>query len=209
MAGLVRDVRPTAAAGHGAPVPGASARRFVLHVDGAGSFVVLQGHSFAVGPISASRPVDLPLIAAAGTPTMTVMRCDEDYFLSGGAAPGKLLVSGDRIAVGPRGRLEFRRPNAASGTAVLRVNGARLPWGGVRDVLLMDREIVLGTSAAAHVRVAGCPSAVILQGTGDGGLLCRADETVVVDGRPCGRSAAVSDGARVAVGGVSFVWRRE
>jgi len=142
--------------------------------------------------VSASRPVDLPLIVAAGSPTLTLSRCDEDYFLSTAAAPvavndraasGKLLVTGDRIAVGPRGRIEFRRPNAASGTAVLQISGARLPWGGVREVLLMDREIVLGTSSAAHVRVRECPAPVILQASADGGLLCRAEETVVIDGR--------------------------
>src|SRR2546423_1722345 len=99
-------------------------------------------------------------LARAGSPTLTLSRCEEDYFLSAGAVPvavndraatGKLLATGDRIAVGPRGRIEFRRPNAASGTAVLQISGARLPWGGVREVLLMDREIVLGASAAAHI----------------------------------------------------------
>jgi hypothetical protein len=193
-----------------------SARRFLLHVDGAGSYLVLQGNAFEVGPVSASRVVDLPLIVAAGSPMLTLSRSDDDYFLSSSALPvndravrSKLLASGDRIAVGPRGRVEFRRPNAASGTAVLRVSGARLPWGGVREVLLMDREIILGSSTAAHVRVSECRAPVILQATADGGMLCRAEETVVIDGQACGRSASVPDGAQVAVGAASFVIRRE
>ncbi|MDB5323391.1 MAG: hypothetical protein JWN40_5022 [Phycisphaerales bacterium] len=197
--------------------PRSSARRFLLHVDGAGSYLVLQGSRFEVGPVSASRPADLPLVVAAGSPTLTFSRCDDDYFLSSvapvpvndRAATGKLLATGDRIAVGPRGRIEFRRPNAASGTAVLRISGARLPWGGVREVLLMDREIVLGASAAAHVRVGECPAPVILQAAADGGLVCRGEETVVIDGRACGRCGVVGEGARVAVGAVSFVIRRE
>jgi hypothetical protein len=194
-----------------------SARRFLLHVDGAGSYLVLQGSTFEVGPASASRVVDLPLIVAAGSPMLTLSRSDDDYFLSSSsvlavndrAVRSKLLASGDRIAVGPRGRVEFRRPNAASGTAVLRVSGARLPWGGVREVLLMDREIILGSSTAAHVRVSECRAPVILQSAADGQMLCRAEETVVIDGQACGRSASVREGAQVVVGSASFVIRRE
>jgi hypothetical protein len=194
-----------------------SARRFLLHVDGAGSYLVLQGNTFEVGPVSASRVVDLPLIVAAGSPMLTLSRSDDDYFLSASVAlavneravRSKLLASGDRIAVGPRGRVEFRRPNAASGTAVLRVSGARLPWGGVREVLLMDREIILGASTAAHVRVAECRAPVILQASGDGGILCRAEDTVMIDGQPSGRAANLRDGAQVVVGAASFVIRRE
>jgi hypothetical protein len=167
--------------------------------------------------VSASRPTDLPLIVAAGSPMLTLSRSDDDYFLSSSSAlavndravRSKLLASGDRIAVGPRGRVEFRRPNAASGTAVLRVSGARLPWGGVREVLLMDREIILGSSTAAHVRVGECRAPVILQSTAGGQMLCRAEETVVIDGRACGRSASVPEGAQVVVGSASFVIRRE
>jgi hypothetical protein len=199
------------------PTPPSSPRRFLLHVDGSGSFLVLRGSTFVIGPVSASTQPDVPLVTAAGSPTMTLSRCDDDYFLTGRspvqvndrAVPNKLLATGDRIAVGPRGRLEFRRPNAASGTAVLRVSGARLPWGGVREVLLMDREIVLGASAAAHIRVRESPAPVILQATGDGGLLCRAEDTIVIDGRACGRAAAVGEGARVVVGAVSFVVCRD
>jgi hypothetical protein len=196
--------------------PRPSPRRFLLHVDGAGSFLVLQGDTITVGRQSAARPVNLPLVTAETLPTVTFARTDEDYFLTA-AAPvpvndravaSKLLAGGDRIAVGPRGRIEFRRPNAASGTAVLRVGGLRLPWGPVRDVLWMDREIVMGASAAAHVRVHACPAPVILQATGDG-LLCRADDTIRVDGRPSGRAAPVADGARVCVGALSFVVCRE
>jgi hypothetical protein len=72
----------------------------------------------------------------------------------------------------------------------------------------MDREIVLGASSAAHVRVRECPSAVILQAAQDG-LLCRAEEEIVVDGRAAGRAAKLADGARVAVGALSFVVCRE
>jgi hypothetical protein len=193
-----------------------SVRRFHLHVDAAGSFVVLQGDRIDVGPVSASRPPDLALVTGAGSASFTITRSDEDYFVNAGvpldvndrAVSSKLLANGDRIGVGPRCRIEFRRPNAASSSAVLRISGVRLPWGGVREAILMDREIVLGASSAAHVRVSESRGAVILQATPDG-LLCRAEDEIVVDGRPAGRSAKLIDGARVNVGAMSFVICRE
>jgi hypothetical protein len=204
------------AAAVAAPRAGTAMRRLLLHVDGAGSYVILQGDRIDVGPVSASRPPDLALLTGAGAPSFTISRSDEDYFVTAGtpldinerAATSKLLVDGDRIGVGPRCRIEFRRPNAASATAVLRVGGARLPWGGVREAILMDREVVMGASSAAHVRVRECPGAVILQAAQDG-LLCRADDVITVDGRAMGRTAKVSEGARVAVGPLSFVVCRE
>lgn len=193
-----------------------SVRRFLLHVDGAGSFVVLQGDRIDVGPVSASRPPDLALVTGAGATSFTITRSDEDYFVNAGvpldindrATSSKLLTNGDRIGVGPRCRIEFRRPNAASSSAILRVSGVRLPWGGVREAILMDREIVLGASSAAHVRVRECPGAVVLQAAQDG-LLCRAEDEIAIDGRPAGRTAKLPDGARVAIGSLSFVVCRE
>jgi hypothetical protein len=192
-------------------VPG----RFLLHVDGAGSYLVLQPATVRVGPPSGSRPPELPLVMAPGSSSLTLVRCDEDYFMNavsavpvnGRGSTNSLLKSGDRIDVGPRCRIEFRRPNAASASAVLRLTGARLPWGGVREVMLMEREIVIGDSGAAHVRAVDCRTPVILQ-AGRAGLVCRADETVFVEGRACGRSAEVADGARVSTGPLSFVIRR-
>ncbi len=202
----------------GANVPG-DMRRFILHVDGAGTYLVLQGDSIDVGPVSASRQPDLPLLTAADSPVVTLSRSDEDYFLNarvpvpinGRMAASKLLANGDRIGVGPRCRIEFRRPNPASGSAVLHITGARLPWGGVRELLLMHRELVIGPTAAAHIRTrggaagAGGAEQVILHSTG-GQLICRAGGAVIaVDGRPMGTTAELTPGGRVVAGDLSLV----
>src|SRR2546421_174944 len=93
-----------------------------------------------------------------GAPVVTLSRSDEDYFLNSPRSPvavnermvsSALLSNGDRIGIGPRCRIEFRRPNAASASAILDVSGARLPWGGVKGVLLMDRELIVGPMASA------------------------------------------------------------
>jgi hypothetical protein len=78
----------------------------------------------------------------------------------------------------------------------------------VREATATDGDTALGASSAAHVRVSESRGAVILQATSDG-LLCRAEDEIVVDGRPAGRSAKLIDGARVNVGAMSFVICRE
>jgi hypothetical protein len=199
------------------PAPaGPTKRRFLLHVDGAGSYLVLQGGSVDIGPLSASRPPDVPLLTAATSPVITLSRSDEDYFLNARATvtvnerpvTSKLLVGGDRIGVGSRCRIEFRKPNPASASAVLNISGARLPWGGVRQVLLMDRELVVGPSASAHVRTRDGAEQVVLQ-VSEGQLACRASEAITVDGKHAGKIAKLDPGARVVVGALSFVIQAE
>ena len=100
------------------------------------------------------------VLTEAAAPTVTIVRSDEDYFLQSAvpvkvndrAVTSKLLCDGDRIALGPRCRIGFSRPNAASASAVLEISGARLGRGDVRRVILMDREIVMGDASSAHVR---------------------------------------------------------
>jgi tetratricopeptide (TPR) repeat protein len=192
--------------------PRTRGRRFLLHVDGAGSFLVLQGHSITVGPQSASSPPDVPLMTSTRALAITLSRSDEDYFLTASSpvsvndkpVASKLLACGDRIAIGPRCRIQISRPNPASASAVLHVSGARVPWGGVRNVLLMDRELVIGPIASAHIKTRETGEQMVLQAT-DGQLLCRATGPIAIDGRPAGKIAELIPGVRVVSGSLSLV----
>jgi hypothetical protein len=153
-------------------------------------------------------------MTAAGSPTVTLSRSEEDYLLSA-AAPvtlnerpttGALLADGDRIGLGPRCRIHFRRPNAASTSAVLQVSGARLPWGSVREVILMGRELVIGPSSIAHVRTRDSAAQVVLHAS-DGRLLCRSNEPLTIDGRPAANHVEVTAASRVTAGNTSFAFQ--
>ena len=115
-----------------------------------------------------------------------------------------LLAGGDAISIGPRCRLVFRRPSAASGTAILDLTAARLARGDVRQVILMDREILIGPGAAAHVRCDTLAQAAVLQRRG-GRWFLRCSDAVQVDGRPTPSTAEIAPGAHVRMGTVSFV----
>lgn len=220
---LVEMAAPTFA-GVAAPVsamrplqsPEISGKPFTLHIDGVASFQVFTGPAVSIGPAGASRSVDIPLMLDAAVPIVTVTRSDDDYFLRAGEmvlvnqAPtaNKLLSSGDQIGMGNRCRITFRRPSAASASGVLDLSGARLPGAAIRQVLLMDREIIIGPSSAAHVRADDLTAPVVLQRRGEG-LFCRSALEISIDGKPVGNGSDIPMGAHVSVGSLGFVVARE
>lgn len=196
LAPIDDDEMPAARRG-GAPA--SLPRRFLLQVDGAGSFLVLRAAGVTLGPVSGERRCDVPLMAAAHCPVVNIERQDGDYFLRAESpvavndqpATGRLLADGDRVAMGPRCVVKFRLPNAASATAVLELSSASLPDSDARRVVLLDRELVIGPGGTAHVRAAAAAERIVLR-AGAGGLV-----------GPDGRALPV--GRPINVGGVGMV----
>ena len=189
--------------------------KFILRVDGAGSFCVLRQPLVTVGSVSSPRVPDLGLIAEPGLPLATIERSDEDYFIRGSTiavndqpAANKLLASGDRIALSPRCRMAFAIPVATSTSAVLDLTGARFPRAEVRRVILLDRDLVLGPGNATHVRVEDASENIILH-LRDARLFCETKLPVEVNGAPMDRVTGIPLNAHVKVGAVSFVISRE
>jgi hypothetical protein len=141
---------------------------FFLHVDGAGSFKVFTRPAITLGSVSSSRTVDVPLAIEAGAGTITVSRADDDYFVRTRDAANRLLTSGEKFAAGSRGRILFRRPSAASATAVLDLAEARPAGPNLRNIVMMDREIVIGPGSGDHIRSADLSQSAILQRRGNG-----------------------------------------
>ncbi len=192
-------------------IGGAIPDRFMLHVDTVGGFLVLRQPRISIGPISSSRHPDLPLLAEAGLPVVTIERQEEDYFLSSetpvrvneASVQRKLLTDGDRISLGPRCQLRFTLPSAASTSAVLHLSGCRLPSGDARRVILMDKSIVLGPGASAHIRADQMGSPAVLH-IRDGRLLVRSATEVKVNDRPVDERAGIPVGACACIGPISL-----
>jgi hypothetical protein len=188
----------------------------VLHIDGVGSYQVLPGPTVSIGPRSSARMLDLPLMIDPASPTITLWRSDEDYFLKSDrpatvnevSCVTKLLNSGDKIGIGTRCRMTFRRPSAASGTAVLDLAGARLPMAGIRQVILLDREIVIGPGAGAHIRSDELPAPVVLVRS-DQGLACRSAAEITIDGKPIGTGVNLPAGVPISIGSLGLVISRQ
>jgi len=189
--------------------------RFVLQVDGVGSFVVFREAQVTVGPISASARPMLALMADANTPVVVLERMEGDYFLrsetpvavNGRPATEKLLADGDRIALSSRCQIRFHLPNPASTTAVLTVSGARLSRPDIKQLILMDRDILIGPYANNHIRTELLQEPVALF-TQNGRLLCRARESILVDGHSFDPTAGLTLDRRIEIGKLSMVVAR-
>jgi hypothetical protein len=178
----------------------------ILHVDGSGGFRLIDRAIVSIGPVSSSRPVDVPLLADAMLPVITIARSEEDYFLHSSQqvlvndkpTTSTLLSSGDRIGLGPRCRITFRRPSPASSSAVLDLSGTRLPQADVRHIVLMDREMIVGPGPTAHIRSDELDAPAVIQRR-EGQLVCRAQ----------GKTTELSPGAHVKVGPIGLVVAKE
>jgi tetratricopeptide (TPR) repeat protein len=189
--------------------------RFVLQVDGVGSFLVFREARVTVGPISSSSRPMLALMADPNGPTVMIDRMEGDYFLrsqtpvgvNGQAVSEKLLADGDRITLSPRCSIRFHLPNPASTTAVLTVSGARLSRPDIKQLILMDRDILIGPYANDHIRTEQLKDPVALFAQ-NGRLLCRTKESILVDGHSFDPNVGLAMDKHVEIGKVSLVVAR-
>jgi hypothetical protein len=189
--------------------------KFVLQIDGVGSFVVFRDAHVTVGPISSSVRPMLALIADPNMPVVMLERVEGDYFIrsqtpvdvNGQSVTEKLLSDGDRIALSPKCRIRFGLPNPASTTAVLTVSGARLSRPDIRQLILMDRDILIGPYANDHIRTEQVkdPMALFAQ---NGRLLCRTKDDILVDGASFDPSVGLAMDKPVRIGRLSMVVAR-
>lgn len=169
---------------------GPLSNQFLLQIDGVGSYLVLAKDQLTIGPISSSPHPDLGLLMNPNTPSVSISREDEDYFLSSEqpvqvsdvAVTHKLLMDGDRITLSHKSRLKFNTPNAASTSATLVVSGARLPRPDINYVILLDRDILIGPSCNNHIRTSRLSTTLALTWQ-DKQLFCRNAEKMLVQGK--------------------------
>jgi hypothetical protein len=136
---------------------------------------------------------------------------DDDYFLAahgpvevnGKIMDRKLLASGDRIRLSPRCELEFRIPTPLSTSAVVRISGDRRIAGDVKEVILLDRCLLIGREEGNHVRAPQAPARIVLC-EDDRGLTARSEEGILVDGVPSGKETEVRERSQIKVGEITF-----
>jgi hypothetical protein len=91
---------------------------------------------------------------------------------------------------------------------VLDVTAGRLARCDARQVILFDREMILGPGPAAHVRVDSLSGPAVLRRDSQG-LVCRAADPVLIDGRPAGSEPIFMPGVHVTIGPVGLILVRE
>lgn len=146
--------------------------KFIVQVDGAGSYLVLRKPSVTIGPISSSRAPDVGLMTEPGAAVFSIERMDDDYFLRTAGGQSKLLSPGDRVELSPRCRLTFGLPNPSSTSASLDLISGRFPRGDLRRIILLDRDLIIGPGANAHIRADQLSEQVVLN-VREGRLWCK------------------------------------
>jgi hypothetical protein len=186
--------------------------KFLLQMDGIGSFIVLRDGRITVGPVSSSQRPMIGLMADPNLPVAAIERSEEDYFVrssspisvNGTGTTDKLLADGDRIALSARCVMKFNVPNPASTTATLSLTSGRLGRGDVRRVILMDRDILVGPSAGDHI-VAESLNETIALFVQNGRLLCKTKDRILVDDKPVSPRAGLPVDKQIRIGQISMV----
>ena len=132
--------------------------------------MLLRGNLISIGTPGIASKSTIVLQTEGLTSQIQITRDGEDYFASCTSglrvnnilAERHILASGDVITVGTRGRLKFLRPVAASNSAVLMVQGAKLKRRDIRGIVLVDDAVVFGDSGC-HFSVPNLPRRVILR----------------------------------------------
>ena len=186
--------------------------KFLLQMDGVGSFFVLRDGCVTVGPVSSSARPTVGLMAEPNLPVATIERAEDDYFIRSSkpvrvndtTTTNKLLVDGDRIALSPRCWMKFNIPNPASTTAILSLSRARLSRGDIRQIILMDRDILVGPTLGNHILAEFLEETVALFSQ-NGRLLCKAKERMLIDDKPAGSTDSLPIGKHIRIGQLSLV----
>jgi len=186
--------------------------KFVMQIDGIGSFYVLRDASITVGPISSSARPTVGLMVDPNLPAVTIDRSEHDYFIwcsspvriNGAATSNKLLVDADRINLSPRCGMKFNIPNPASTTATLSLPSARLGRADIRRIILMDREILVGPTEGNHILADSLDETIALF-TQNGRLLCKAKDKIMVEDKQVSPAAGLPVDKQIRIGQISLV----
>lgn len=185
---------------------------FLLQIDGVGSYLVICETPATIGPISSSQRPLVGLMAQPSLPVAEIDRVEGDYFIRSkepltvneNPITDKLLQDGDKISLSMRCRMKFNVPNAASATAVISLASARLPNADTRNIILMDREILIGPGIKNHIRATQMKDQVVLFKQ-NGKLLCRTDQNIEVGEKRYDSRKGLTINKPITIGKMSLV----
>ncbi|MFQ5425424.1 MAG: FHA domain-containing protein [Phycisphaerae bacterium] len=184
------------------PADGSLPGRMLLRVDGVGSFLLLPRERISIGRAGPGATADLQLVSDLSERQAEIVRTGDDYFvmaasgveLAGRAVEHALLQDGDRIRLGRRVRLKFRRPSLKSCTAVLDLMEGVRTTTDCRRVILLGGPLLMGNRRECHVLMPTAAAGAV--------LVCRGGRLVVKTMGAVRESTPVELGAPFEVAGV-------
>ena len=172
--------------------PARQAPRFMLWIDAVGGYLVCLGDEITIGQAVPNNRVDVPIQADISRKHVKIRRQGEGYVLEPlgpkvvldgkPVEEPKLLTDGDEITLGDAVKLRFRKPHVLSSSARLELLSPHRTQPGADAVILMAESCVLGPKWQNHVVCRDWTGDVVLY-RNDHNIMCRAMESIEIDGR--------------------------
>jgi hypothetical protein len=176
----------------GLTAPARQAPRFMLWIDAVGGYLVCLGDEVTIGQAVPSNRVDVPILADLSRKHAKICRRGEGYVLEPlghkvvldgkPVTEAALLSDGDEFTLGDAVKIRFRKPHALSASARLELLSPHRTQPGADAVILMAESCVLGPKWQNHVVCRDWNGDVVLYRTDDK-IMCRAMESIEIDGR--------------------------
>lgn len=149
---------------------GVRSQRFMLWIDGVGTYMVLPADRITLGRTGSSKTPDVPLAGTLSGLAAEIVRAGEQYILkahddtcvNGKPVREKVLTGGDVIRVGDSNILHFYAPCPMNATAVLQVDPPAMLPGDAREVILLEQFLVAGKKGFSHIKTTAGPAQLIL-----------------------------------------------
>lgn len=152
----------------------APTNQWLLQVDGIGGLLLHRDSQLTVGGAASSSRFDLAIQTEGLQIPLKIRRNGDDYFAESPSPfhvndqplTRRLLVSGDQVAIGQRGRFRFTKPVPASASAVLLLTGAGLARRDVRSVVMLSDSLLFAKSGG-HFTLDNEPYPIVVYCQGD------------------------------------------
>ena len=191
--------------------------RYILWVDGIGSYLVLMGENVTIGgPHQLPNSVDIPLLSNLSRKHASIIRSSSsNYYLeahSKVSVSGRevfentYLNSGSEIQLGNSVQLAFHIPNALSSSAVLSFQSGHRPDQNVDAVILMNDSCLLGPGQENHITCKDWNETVILFKQGNE-LYCQSRADLFMNDQLIDHQIEIPAGA--VISGMDFRFRLE
>jgi hypothetical protein len=188
---------------------------FLLWVEAVGGYWVCRGDAIVFGrpdPENENSPSHVPILGDLARRHVCIRRDGESYLIEplhevsvdGRAVrDADWLRDGSRIQLGRSVGLQFRRPNALSGTVRFDFLSRHCTQPRTDAVVWMSDTCILGPRSDSHVVCPDWADDVIVY-QAEASLCCRSRGGVKIDGVACPKGGVVTPNSRIEAGGGVF-----
>jgi hypothetical protein len=179
--------------------------RFLLWIDAVGGYLVCLADEITIGQATPGSTADIAIQADLSRQHARLVRHAEGYLLeclgkvaiNGKPATGTVLLSdGDELLIGHAVKMLFRKPHVLSSSARLEITSGHRTAPYADGFILMAESCVLGPKWQNHVICRDWANDVVLY-RGDGKIMCRAMESIEIDGKLYDGRGPVQPGSHV------------